>query len=184
MVVPPQAELLLLLLLVVHGVTGRDARSAVVMMISSIITTIKIKILSSRRTTAEDRLKNVDGELLFSCSMKMSALQNATTTTATSSRREDDLLCAFACAQHIHTHTHAQAHTRTRKHTTDRPGRLCKVNAQRRQHHKKRRSHGHTRSQKTCRQKNRTNSTGNVRKIYTLNKKKRKFKNSVRSKKS
>lgn len=33
MVVPPQAELLLLLLLVVHGLTGRSERAAVVTMV-------------------------------------------------------------------------------------------------------------------------------------------------------
>lgn len=80
------------------------------------------------RRTAADRLKKRGRYCADrTCLAKTSTLQNATTTTATSSRREDDLLCAFACAQHIHTHahTHARTDTRTRKHETGRAGRLC-----------------------------------------------------------
>lgn len=42
-------------------------------------------------------------------------LQNTTVTAATTSgRREDDLLCAFACTHHIHTHTRAHRHTHSK----------------------------------------------------------------------
>lgn len=41
-------------------------------------------------------------------------LQNTTVTaTTTSGRREDDLLCAFACTHHIHTRARTDTHTHT-----------------------------------------------------------------------